>query len=352
MPLYKALATALLLSGCATQELPEDPDEREQWVYEDEPSFVVPAAAETTPVASADDAADDPAIWVHPTQPEQSLILGTDKQSGVAVYSLNGQLKQFLAIGEPNNIDVRQGLMFGTSAIDVAVTSNRADNTVTMLGVDADGVREIGRFAVSEEPYGICLGILHSHVMVFVTYKTGAVEMYQVQSLLPVAARQVGSLKFASQLEGCVFHEPTDQLVIGEEDHGIWITTLSFQDGEVAAANVRLLDAVAGDNGIAADVEGVAIYQDGDNSRLVVSSQGNDSYALYSLIDGNFIARFRIVAGLQADGVQETDGLEVSSRALGAAYPRGILVVQDGFNAPAGSAQNFKIVDWRLVEEM
>ena len=26
--------------------------------------------------------ADDPAVWVHPTRPERSLIIGTDKQEG------------------------------------------------------------------------------------------------------------------------------------------------------------------------------------------------------------------------------------------------------------------------------
>ena len=64
------------------------------------------AAVETEPVPSAVDAADDPSVWINPTDPAQSTIIGTDKtaQGGlvsvpftavlaltaVAVFSYNG----------------------------------------------------------------------------------------------------------------------------------------------------------------------------------------------------------------------------------------------------------------------
>lgn len=40
----------------------------------------------------------------------------------------------------------------------------------------------------------------------------------------------------------------------------------------------------------------------------------------------------------------------MTSAALGPAFPDGLLVVQDGFNDPKGSKQNFKLVDWRSVK--
>src|SRR5690606_27100977 len=48
----------------------------------------VTALAETAPVASYGDAADDPAIWAHPTQPGRSLIVATDKKAGLYVYDM------------------------------------------------------------------------------------------------------------------------------------------------------------------------------------------------------------------------------------------------------------------------
>jgi 3-phytase len=37
------------------------------------------------------DAADDPAIWVHPVDPALSLVLGTDKKGGLNVFDLEGK---------------------------------------------------------------------------------------------------------------------------------------------------------------------------------------------------------------------------------------------------------------------
>src|SRR5262245_23433790 len=52
---------------------------------------------ESLPVPSAGDAADDAVVWVHPTNPGLSVVIGTDKDSGLAVYDLSGNQLQFLA---------------------------------------------------------------------------------------------------------------------------------------------------------------------------------------------------------------------------------------------------------------
>ena len=46
--------------------------------------------AETEPVVTNDDAADDPAIWINLDNIDNSLIFGTDKKSGIYVYDLYG----------------------------------------------------------------------------------------------------------------------------------------------------------------------------------------------------------------------------------------------------------------------
>lgn len=43
------------------------------------------ATVETDPVAPAGDAADDPAIWVHPTNPSRSVVIGNDKGGAFVV---------------------------------------------------------------------------------------------------------------------------------------------------------------------------------------------------------------------------------------------------------------------------
>ncbi len=55
-----------------------------------EDAVTVTASIETEPLPHNGDAADDHAIWVHPTDPELSTIIGTDKQGNLLVYDLSG----------------------------------------------------------------------------------------------------------------------------------------------------------------------------------------------------------------------------------------------------------------------
>lgn len=51
--------------------------------------------------------------------------------------------------------------------------------------------------------------------------------------------------------------------------------------------------------------------------------------------------------------VEETDGLEISNVSL-PGFPKGILVVQDGFNydGKKKKSQNYKIISWDEVEKL
>ena len=46
---------------------------------------------ETEAVKTSGDAADDPAFWLNKTNPEKSIVLGTDKKSGIYTYDLSGK---------------------------------------------------------------------------------------------------------------------------------------------------------------------------------------------------------------------------------------------------------------------
>ena len=105
--------------------------------------------AETVAVGSTGDAADDPAIWINENSLEESRVLGTDKQAGVYVYDLSGKVLQFLPIGELNNVDLRQGVMFGQQTVDLAAATNRTINGVSLFEISSDGtVEHAGDFPV------------------------------------------------------------------------------------------------------------------------------------------------------------------------------------------------------------
>ena len=81
-------------------------------------------------------------------------------------------------------------------------------------------------------------------------------------------------------------------------------------------------------------------------------------YIAFDLTTGELLAKFAIVSGDSepgtgsVDGAQDTDGIAITSATIDG-HPKGLLVVQDGFNIDGDGSvanQNFKIVDWRVVE--
>ena len=304
------------------------------------------AVAETDPVRSSEDAADDPAIWVNHKNPASSVIFGTDKQAGLYAYNLSGEEIQFVASGAVNNVDLRQAVSIGGWTGDIAVASNRSNDSITIYEITDGKIRETGA-SPSEmvEPYGICAGISGDAFYAFVTYKTGDIIAYNFTS--PTETTVAGRLKLETQLEGCVHDDETGILYIGEEERGIWQT--DFAGGAFSAP--ILIDETGSANGLAVDVEGLALYhRNNQSSILVASSQGNNSYTAYDTADGRFLGRFAVGNGEDVDGSQETDGIEAVSAPMGPDFPVGALVVQDGKNRPRGAKQNFKIIDWRDVE--
>jgi 3-phytase len=150
------------------------------------------------------------------------------------------------------------------------------------------------------------------------------------------------TMRLASQSEGCVADRRTMTLYVGEEGRGVW----AFDARADAAVEGRLIAPVDGRH-LIADVEGLALWPKGGRGGfLVASSQGDNAFALYRLPDMTVAGRFRIAGGA-IGSVEETDGIELARGSFGRDYPSGLLVVQDGDNAP--SAQNFKLVSWREV---
>jgi 3-phytase len=310
---------------------------------------LVPPSAETAPAPSVEDAADDPAVWVA-ADSAKSLILGTDKQTGLYVYDLSGAEIQKLPIGPLNNVDIRQG---GASPFDVAVASNDGRNVVSVFSIDrvTGAVGALAELATDKfEPYGICLGAAADGYDVYVTYKDGTIQEFRLTFGPAPAMTLTRRIKLASQLEGCVVDEEQGLLFVGEEAKGLWSVTL---DG--AAAAPSLIDAVGSASGLAADVEGVSLWRGaGGAGFIVVSAQGANRFVVYDRKPPHAPrGAFQVGAAEgppRIDAVTGTDGLDISSAPLGPDYRRGVLVVQDDENTSPTENQNFKLVDWRAVE--
>ncbi len=311
------------------------------------------ATVETTPVLSSGDAADDPAIWVHPTDPARSVVIGNDKGGALEVYDLSGARIQRIAEGFFGNVDVRGDLV---AVYRLGLRLYRIDPVTRTLSNVTDHAS--GSFATGFGGEGLCLwGGGGGQVHAFVNARDGRIAQYVLGDADAdglVEAQQVRAWDVGGEVEGCVADDGLGQLYVSEEDIGIWKYAA---DPGAGLARTRVDAVVAGGGRLLPDIEGLAIvYQPGGTGYLMVSSQAgsntNNFYAVYERQGANtFLRTFRVVAGPQTDSCGWTDGIDAVAANLGPAFPNGMFVCQDNQNLAPGTTgnQNFKFVPLERV---
>jgi 3-phytase len=266
-------------------------------------SGVRPFAETPSLVAGSGDEADDVAI--HPS----GYVIGTSKndRGGLEVYDSRARRRQWLQLGQTNNVDLR-----GTTV----VASNRSRDRVDVLSFKAGRLALVRSFSVPYEPYGVCL---YRKTVVVTANGEGRVEQYSLGGRL---LRRLSGIR--SQAEGCVADDRRSVLYVAEEDRGIW----RFEAAPTAGRSGSLIDDV--ERNLEPDVEGLTLV----GRHLIASSQGDSSFAVYR--DDRFLRRFRIAASGSIDAVTGTDGLDASARLR-------LLVVHDEDNT-GGETSNYKFV--------
>lgn len=349
-----AALTLLTLAACGEKSAPETPAQPAAPAAEapelppvqlDAPQ--VTALRETDAVNTAGDAADDPAIWVAPGDPSQSVIIGTAKKSGLYTYGLDGKTLQFLPEGRLNNVDVRTVTLNGAETVVIGA-SDRDKKAIALFRLDPS-TRQVSVLTERTptafvDPYGFCLyksakGTLYA----FMTDKEKNAAQWRIDGKDGnFSVTKVRDLPLATQSEGCVADDGTATVYFAEENVGIW----SFPAEPDQPATATPIVKVADNPKLASDIEGLAIYRGAGGNYLLASSQGNSSYAVFELGGAHAYKGSFIIAKGTVDGVTETDGIEVVSAPLGADFPNGLFVVQDGHNTDPDANQNFKLVSW------
>ncbi len=314
---------------------------------------IVGAVLATDRVRDMCDAADDPAIWVDTENPENTLILGTNKQSRINIYDLRGNLVgSTKEIGAPNNIDIR---VVDKKIIAIASDKDDAQQEAFFLKPDSKSLVKLpgAPFSakVEQEVYGLCLYSSGSSLFSFVTDKSGLIAQYKISNIRDRwESELVRELRVSTQPEGCVVDDENHQLFVGEEDVGIWRFDArpdTKDDGELIASTQP-------SGPLAADIEGLAILKldKHQNGYLIASSQGDHSYVVLDRLPPH---AFRGQFQLSVDGavVGDTDGLDVTSLPVGREFPKGLLVVQDGLIRDQNGQrrnQGFVYASWAVIE--
>lgn len=265
---------------------------------------------------------------------------------------------QHFNTGKLNNVDVRYGVQWGKKRVDIAVATNRDDNSLAIYTIDPNSgklsfsgsvptdLQEIYGFCMYQNAAGATYAIPNAKSGEFQQILLTAIERPGKKNQWQWQGEKVRSFFVQSQPEGCVADDKNQRLFVGEEDEAVWTIGAEPNSGTQVELVLR-----AGDL-LVADVEGMGIYQGKTKNYLVVSSQGNNTYVIleaaapYQL---RGIIRIDLDAQMGIDGVSETDGLEVTQANLGGIFAEGMLVVQDGHKVMPEAPQNFKYVGWEKI---
>lgn len=344
--LYQAalVALALLASACS-KEPATTTDTREPAAQtQAAASPAGPAIAEVAPAAEtapglpdggAEGDADDPSVWLHPTDPARSLIIATGKGAGLRVYDLAGKLVQRIDAvtdGRYNNVDVAYGLRRPDGTLmDVAVASDRGRDGLRVWRIDGDAATPLTDITAADQPqvfptrraadgsgevanpvtdqhsaYGLTLwhdkasGQVHAIVAQrkearlaqqrLVVREDGTVSHERVRHWdfpyshrgqdLTVENDDDPALDWQSQFEGLVVDGDRALLFAGQEDVGLWRIDLASGKADDKPFYETRGSAKSPFNNpesrIVRDVEGLALYRGADGKGyLIASSQGD-----------------------------------------------------------------------------
>jgi len=333
---------------------------------------------------------DDPAIYVHPTNP---LVIGALKDGGLIAYNMAGGVVQTIApanYGDVryNNVDLVRGFTLSGAPVDLAIASDRKNDTLAIFKIDATNpttpLTDVTSATLSAAAYSIfgvdngsktAYGLagyrsaITGKSYVFVTQRTEN-KIAQLE-LVDAGGGKVGATLVrtltapapasgSAQFEGLVVDKDTGYLYAGQEDVGIW----KFGAEPTAGTTGVLIHALGANSPSIRkpDVEGLTIYY-GPNGTgyLLASNQGENTFAVFTREGNNeYLGSFAVGANtaLGIDSDEESDGADVVSVSVGP-FTQGLLVVQDGNNDPAfldndggeisNISGNFKYIPWENV---
>lgn len=283
---------------------------------------------------------DDPAIWYNRTNPEKSLILGTDKgdsTGGIYVFDLQGKIdtkRTIRNLYRPNNIDIRYDFSYRGKKIDIAVFTERGKDRIRVISlpdcqfIDNGGI-EVFKGDSIRSPMGIALyRNPKGEIFAFVSRKSGPELGYIHQLQLVETAKGVtgkfirafGAFSKKKEIEAMVVDDETGFLYYCDEGVGI-----RKYYADAAAGDQEL--ALFGTTGFAEDHEGISIVpKSHGKGYIIVSDQQSNRFQIFAREGeiGN-PHQHKLIRTVKAS-TNESDGSDAFAKPLGKAFPNGIFV--------------------------
>ncbi|TPG65962.1 phytase [Hymenobacter nivis] len=286
---------------------------------------------------------DDPAIWVKPADPAQSLVIGTDKASdgGLYVFDLQGKEvpgKTVHGLKRPNNVDIGYGLKLGGRPTDFALVTERETGLLRAFRLPDMQPLDHGNLAVfagagigDRMPMGVAIYTRPADGAQFavVGRKTGPREGYLAQyrladdgtgQLQMTLVRQFGTWSGKKEIESIAVDNELGFIYYSDEGVGV-----RKYYADPARGNQEL--ALFARTGFAEDHEGISIYKTGAlTGYLLVSDQGASQFRFFprqgTPADPNAHPELRAVKV----AAHFSDGSDVTNVPLNPQFPHGMFV--------------------------
>ncbi len=271
---------------------------------------------------------DDPAIWINPEDPAQSLIIGTDKETGGGLYVFNLQGKivnKVTGLNRPNNVDIALGLNLEGKPTDVAVTTERKANRIRiysipgMKAVDGGGI-EVFQGEANRDPMGIACykRSPDGTIFVIVGRKSGPQEGYLWQYKLVAKngkadlelVRKFGKYSGKKEIESIAVDNELGFVYYSDEQVGI---RKYYADPEKGNEELALF----GQGEFKEDNEGISIYRlDAATGYILVSNQADTSFNIYAREGTSQQPHQHTLLAKVPVSALESDGSEMTSVSL------------------------------------
>jgi 3-phytase len=276
---------------------------------------------------------DDMAVWRHPSDPSKSTIIASDKGAGrIFVYDLQGRTLQAIEAPGAGNIDVRGGFALGGRRVDIVALNQRENGPGIAVHVVDPATRALrraddGRIRTGENYGGALYRSPRTGKVYFLTTAISAsCEQYELfdDGAGRVAGRKVRSWRIGT-CEGAVGDDAAGKIYVAEEAKGVWEVGGEPEDPTPGRLVIR-----TGENGLTADVEGLAIHPNvGGASALVVSNQSCDNFKVYRLPGCGAPGRdanraFEFLGTFAVEGARDTDGIDIAATNLGGPFTSGL----------------------------
>lgn len=296
---------------------------------------------------------DDPAIWVHPTDPTKSIVFGTDKETNGAIYAYNleGKIiedKTIRNIKRPNNVDIAYGFKINDSvSTDILVFTEREKQQVRIFSIPEVKPVDNGGFKVFEDemsienrlPMGVATykSPIDSSFYAIVGRKNGPLKGYLYQYKLSVENSQI-SAKLVRKFGGFSGKKEIEAVAVDSEMGFVYYSDEGYcirkYYAEPSKGNEEL--ACFGGEYFLDDIEGIAIAKMKNKSGyLIVSDQQKGQFNLFDRKTNEFVKAVNL-------STLETDGCEVVTIPLNNTFKSGLFVAMN-------NERNFYFYDFEKI---